>query len=74
LHPRYGRGLPVGDFGARPPGPGDVTRVTQFDERMIPAEVTGCLRVYGGADGTVKVSGSGERAHAELSGPDSVLA
>jgi hypothetical protein len=55
------RSLPGGDFGAGTPGPDDVFRVAQFDERMIAAEVAECLRVYGGADGTVQVFGCGKQ-------------
>ena len=55
------RGLPVSDFGAGPPRPGDVRRVTQFDERMIPVEVPECFRVYSGADGTVQFFGGGKQ-------------
>ena len=57
LYPRHRRSLPAGNVGAGVPGPGDVRRVAQFDERMISAEVAECLRVYGGADGAVQLFG-----------------
>src|SRR5690242_9447684 len=61
LYPGHRGGLPVGDVGTGPPGPGEAGRVAQFDERVIPVEVTECFRIYGAADGTVQAFGGGKQ-------------
>jgi hypothetical protein len=61
FYPRHRRSLPVSDVAAGAPGPCDVRRVAQFDERMISAEVAECLWVYGGTDRAVQLFGRGKQ-------------